>query len=231
MAANKYAVIGIGQFGKAIAKAISAKGYEVMAIDNDPEIVDSIGDDVAYAVALDATDKRALQGQGIEEFDAVVVAIGSDFEQRLLCSSILLDLNVKRIITRANGEAQRIILEKMGITEVLSPEEEVGIIVAERMLNPNIVSYLQLPDNHRVVELLSPKNCINKTFGEIDLRDKYKLSLITVKEELRVLKDGKEIIEHHIIGVPDSKQSLQSSDRLVIFGHVHDIDRFLEINT
>jgi trk system potassium uptake protein TrkA len=119
----------------------------------------------------------------------------------------------------------------MGITEVLSPEEEVGIIVAERMLNPSIVSYLQLPDNHRVVELISPKNCINKTFGEIDLRDKYKLSLITVKEELRVIKDGKEIIEHHIIGVPDSKQSLQASDRLVIFGHVNDIDRFLEINT
>ncbi|MFZ4548276.1 MAG: potassium channel family protein, partial [Bacteroidales bacterium] len=145
MTSNKYAVIGIGQFGKAIAKAISAKGYEVMAIDSNHDIIDSIGDDVAYAVSLDATDKRALQGQGIEDFDAVVVAIGSDFEKRLLCASILLDLKVKRIITRANGEAQRIILEKMGITEILSPEEEVGIIVAERMLNPNIMSYLQLP--------------------------------------------------------------------------------------
>lgn len=231
MSGNKYAVIGIGQFGKAIAKAISAKGYEVMAIDSNHEIIDSIGDDVAYAVALDATDKRALIGQGIEEFDAVVVAIGSDFEKRLLCASILLDLNVKRIITRANGEAQRIILEKMGITEILSPEEEVGVIVAERMLNPSIVSYLQLPDNHRIAELLSPKNCINKTFGEIDLRDKYKLSLITVKEEIRSMVDGKEIVEHHIIGVPDSKQSLQATDRLLIFGHNHDIDRFLEINS
>ena len=72
MAGNKYAVIGIGQFGKAIAKAISAKGYEVMAIDSDTEIIDNISNDVAYAVALDATDKRALQGQGIEDFDAVV---------------------------------------------------------------------------------------------------------------------------------------------------------------
>ena len=88
MAGNKYAVIGIGQFGKAIAKAISAKGYEVMAIDSDPEIIDSIGDDVAYAVALDATDKRALQGQSIEEFDAVVVAIGSDFEQLVVLERV-----------------------------------------------------------------------------------------------------------------------------------------------
>jgi trk system potassium uptake protein len=230
MPSNKYAVIGIGQFGKAIARALSNKGYEVMAIDNDEGIIDSIGDDVAYAVALDATDKRALQSQNIEEFDAVVVAIGSDFEQRLLCTSILLDLNIKRIITRANGEAQRIILEKMGIREILSPEEEVGILVAERMLNPSIVSYLQLPDDHRIAEIYSPVNCVNKTFGEIDLRDKYKLSLITVKKEIKTFKDGKEITEHHISGVPDSKQVLEPSDRLVIFGSNKDIDRFLEIN-
>ncbi len=230
MPSNKYAVIGIGQFGKAIARALSNKGYEVMAIDSDPEIIDSIGDDVAYAVALDATDKRALQSQNIDQFDAVVVAIGSDFEQRLLCTSILLDLNIKRIITRANGEAQRIILEKMGIKEILSPEEEVGIIVAERMLNPSIVSYLQLPDDHRIAEIYSPANCVNKTFGEIDLRDKYKLSLITVKKEMTAIRDGKEVTEHHIAGVPDSKQVLEATDRLLIFGHNRDIDRFLEIN-
>ena len=231
MASNKYAVIGIGLFGKAIARALSNKGYEVMAIDSDPEIIDSIGDDVAYAVALDATDKRALLSQNIDEFDAVVVAIGSDFEQRLLCASILLDLNVKRVITRANGEAQRLILEKMGIREILSPEEEVGILVAERMLNPSIVSYLQLPDDHRIAEIYSPINCINKTFGEIDLRDKYKLSLITIKKEIKTIVDGKPVIEHHISGVPDYRQVLEATDRLVIFGSNRDIDRFLEINT
>lgn len=231
MPTNKYAVIGIGQFGSAIARALSNKGYEVMAIDSSSEIVDAISDDVAYAVALDATDKKALQAQSIDEFDAVVVAIGSDFEQRLLCASVLLDLNIKRIITRANGDAQRIILEKMGIKEVLSPEEEVGLIVAERMLNPSVMSYMQLPDNHRIVELLTPSGCIGKTLGEIDLRDRYKLSLITVRKEIRIQKDGKEIVEHHITGVPDSKQVMEDADRLIVFGTMKDIDRFLEINS
>jgi trk system potassium uptake protein len=231
MATKKYAVIGIGQFGKAIAKVLSAKGFEVMAIDKNSEVIDSIGEDVAYAVALDATDKKALQSQNIAEFDAVVVAIGSDFEERLLCSSVLLDLQVKRIITRANGEAQRIILQKMGINEILSPEEEVGVIVAERLSNPSIVSYLQLPDDYRIAEIISPQNCINKTFGEIDLRDKYKLSLITLKKEIHTVKGGKEMAEHHIMGVPDSKQILEATDRLLIFGHIKDIDRFLQINT
>jgi len=231
MPAHKFAVIGIGQFGRAIAKVLSSRGAEVLAIDSDLDIISGFSDEVACAVALDATDKKALLSQNIEEFDAVVVAIGSDFEQRLLCSSLLLDLKVKRVITRANGENQRIILEKMGVKEILSPEEEVGIIVAERLLNPSIVSYLQLPDDHRIVEVISPKKCVNRTFGDIDLRDRYKLSLVTVKKEIIFIKDGREVSEHHIAGVPDSKQVLESTDRLVIFGRNRDIERFIEINS
>lgn len=231
MPTHKFAVIGIGQFGQAIAKVLSSRGAEVLAIDSDLEIINAISDEVASAVALDATDKKALLSQNIEEFDAVVVAIGSDFEKRLLCSSLLLDLKVKRVITRANGENQRIILEKMGVREILSPEEEVGIIVAERLLNPSIVSYLQLPDDHRIVEVISPKNCLNRTFGDIDLRDRYKLSLVTIKKEIKFIRDGREIIEHHISGVPDSKQMLEPTDRLVIFGRNRDIERFIEINS
>lgn len=231
MPSHKFAVIGIGQFGRAIAKVLSSRGAEVLAIDSDLDIINDFSDEVAYAVALDATDKKALLSQSIEEFDAVVVAIGSDFEKRLLCSSLLLDLKVKRVITRANGENQRLILEKMGVKEILSPEEEVGIIVAERLLNPSIVSYLQLPDDHRIVEVISPKNCINRTFGDIDLRDKYKLSLVTVKKEINFIKDGREVSEHHITGVPDSKQVLEATDRLLIFGRNRDIERFIEINS
>lgn len=231
MTGKKYAVIGIGQFGKAIARAISAKGSEVMVIDSNQNVIDNFGEEVAYAVALDATDRRALEGQNIQDFDAVVVAIGKDFEQRLLCSSVLLDLKVKRIITRANGEAQRIILQKMGIAEVLSPEEEFGVIVATRMLNPQLSNYLELPDGYKVVELKSPHKCIGKTFGEIDLRDRYKLSLIAIKEEQTLSEDGKEITEQHMLKVPDSKQTLQKSDQLVIFGKSKDIDYFSDINS
>jgi len=230
MNGKKYAVIGIGQFGKAIARAISCKGFEVMVIDSNQAVIDSFSEEVAYAVALDATDRRALEGQGIQDYDAVAVAIGKDFEKRLLCASVLLDLNVKRIITRANGEAQSIILQKMGITEVLSPEEEYGVIVATRMLNPHFSNYLQLPDGYKVVELKSPQKCIGKTFGELDLRDRYKLSLIAIKEEQTINTGGKEITEHHMLKVPDSKQTLQKSDQLLIFGKDEDIERFIEIN-
>ena len=94
----KIAVIGIGDFGAAIARRLTQKGADVLAIDADTQTIEAIADDVAYCVAIDATDAKALMAQEITAFDAVVVAIGQNFEHRLLVVAQLLDLGVKRII-------------------------------------------------------------------------------------------------------------------------------------
>jgi trk system potassium uptake protein TrkA len=230
MPTKKIAVIGIGHFGSAIARSLSKSGVEVMALDKDSSKIERIAEDVALGVAIDATDKKALLSQNIHDFDAVVIAIGQNFEERLLCCSVLLDLKIRRIIVRSMGVNQRSILEKLGISEIWSPEEEVGMIVAERLLNPSILNYLQLPDDYRVVEMITPKNTVGRTIGEINFRDKYRLSLITLKEECIYSKNGTECTEYHVAGVPDYKTRIKSTDRLVLFGKVKDIDRFLQIN-
>ena len=112
--------------------------------------VEGIKDEVCHAVALDATDKKALLSQNIEDVDAVVVAIGENFQALLLCTFLLIELKIKRIITRSMGNDQRRILEKMGVTEILSPEDEVGGNVAEMLINPNVVMCLQLPDDFEI---------------------------------------------------------------------------------
>ena len=117
MAQKKFAVIGAGQFGQAISLALSEKGFEVLVIDKDMKKVQNISDDVAYAVCTDATDKRALLNENIKDFDAVIVAIGDDFVERLLCISNLIDLGINKIYCRTKGAHQQTILEKMGITE------------------------------------------------------------------------------------------------------------------
>lgn len=230
MKKQKFAVIGIGQFGQSIARALTQNGVEVIAIDADEDIIESISDEVAMAVCLDATDKKALLGQDIQNCETVVIAIGSDFEQELLCIVTLMEIGIKRIIARARGDAQKRILEKVGIREIFSPEDEIGIVVAERLLNPNLVTYLQLPDGYRIAELIAPKNTIGRSLGDINLRDRYKLSLITIKKQFTVAGEQSENIEQHISGVPDSKTILEHSDNLVIFGKSRDIDRFMEIN-
>jgi len=227
---QKFAVIGVGQFGKSIAKALTQNEVEVIAIDSDQDVIDSVADEVALAVCLDATDKKALLSQDINTCNTVVVAIGSDFEQELLCIVTLMEIGIKRIIARARGEAQKRILEKVGISEIFSPEVEVGLVVAERLINPNLVSYLQLPDGYRIAELIAPVNTIGRSLGDINLRDRYKLSLITIKKQFKVQGLDKEDMEQHISGVPDSKTILENTDNLVIFGKSKDIDRFIEIN-
>ncbi|HBF89460.1 MAG TPA: potassium transporter KtrA [Bacteroidales bacterium] len=227
---KKFAVIGIGQFGKAIATTLTKHGAEVMVIDRNEEVINNIADEVALAVAIDAIDKKALLAHNITDFDAVVVAIGQDFEQRILCATLLLDLGVKRIITRSIGKNQRIILQKIGIKEILSPEDEVGYIVAEKLLNPNIISYLQLPDDYRIAEIIPPENLLNRTLIDIDLRNKYKINLITIKKQIEIKKNNSIEIEQHIIGVPSSETIIKENDCLVVFGTSHDIEKLIEIN-
>jgi trk system potassium uptake protein TrkA len=230
MSKKQFAVIGIGQFGEAIAKSLSKKGAEVLAIDANQERIDYISTEVSYAVALDATDKKALLMQNIQDFDAVVISIGEQFEQLLLCAVNLIELKVKRIIARAKGDANKLILQKLGIEEIFQPEFEVGALVAERLMNPSIVSYLQLPDGYSIAEIEPPQAIIGRTLGDIKLRDNYRINLITVKRDFEVEKEGEKITESHLTGVPQSTTVIEKQDNMLIFGKESDIQKFIEIN-
>ena len=220
---EKFAVIGLGQFGRAICKKLSEKGAEVIAIDIDEDRVDEIKDIVSYAVQLDSTDKGALESQNIGDMDAVIVSIGHNFEAMLLTTVKLLEMGVKRLVARTQGETQRKILEKMGVTEILSPEEEVGINIAERLMNPSMLMCMPLPDNYEIVEITAPKSVIGRSIKDLGLVAKYRLNLVTLIES----NDDKEL---HIKGVIEDDEIIQSNHVLVVFGQTKDVERFIDIN-
>ena len=220
---EKFAVIGLGQFGRAICKKLSEKGAEVIAIDIDEDRVDEIKDNVSYAVQLDSTDKGALESQSIGDMDAVIVSIGHNFEAMLLTTVKLLEIGVKRLVARTQGETQRKILEKMGVTEILSPEEEVGINIAERLMNPSMLMCMPLPDNYEIVEITAPKSIIGRSIKDLGLVAKYRLNLVTLIES----NDDKEL---HIKGVIEDDEIIQSNHVLVVFGKTKDVERFIDIN-
>lgn len=230
MKGMKFAVIGMGKYGKAIARILSDRNAEVVAIDNREEMLEDIQDDVAMAITLDATDIKSLQSQNIHDVDAVVVAIGANFEALLLCCFQLKELGAKRIIARANDGRQKNILQKVGITEILEPETEIGYLVAEQLINPNIVSFLQLPDDYEVAEIKPPKAIADRSIKDIGLRTKYKLNLITIKRAYEY-QEGEDIRkEEHILGVPESETLIKETDTIIVFGTSRDIKRFIEIN-
>jgi trk system potassium uptake protein len=227
---NKFAVIGLGQFGVSIARTLAQRGAEVLAIDMDLDIVENLKDEVAYAVALDSTDAKALMAQNIIDMDAVVVAIGENFEGLLLTTVLLQELGVKRLIARAANAQQRMILEKMGVKEILSPEDTVGKTVAETLLQPTMKSFLPLPDDYEIVEINVPKRVINETVSEVALREKYNLNLITIKRVYEEEVEGENIKVEHITGVPTGDTVLYETDILILLGKSKDVNRFVEVN-
>ncbi len=231
MRGTKFSVIGMGKYGKAIAHILSDRGAEVIAIDNREELVEEVEEFVALAVTMDATDGKALESQNIHECDAVVVAIGANFEALLLCCFQLKELGVKRIIARSNDENQKKILQKMGIEEILEPEKEIGVFVAEQLINPNIVSFLQLPDDYEVAEIKPPKDIAERSVEEVGLRNKYRLNLITIKRCFEEDKGDTIEVVQHILGVPTSDTIIKDTDTLIVFGTSRDIKRFIEINS
>ena len=130
------------------------------------------------------------------------------------------------------GENQKIILEKMGITEFLSPEDEVGQILADRLMNPNLLTYLELPDEYKVAEVIVPESIIGKSVGEVGFRNNFKMSLITIRRKLEEeevkAKNGQ---KEHIVGVPDNSVLIEKDDILVVFAKSKDIDFFIKANS
>lgn len=224
---KKFAVIGLGQFGTAIAKTLSSRDAEVIAIDREMNRVENIKDFVSYSVAIDATSKSALKSQNIQDMDCVVVAIGENFHSAILCVNILIELGVKRIIGRAMGENERLILQKLGIKEIISPEDELGFRITESILNQNILFSMSLPDSYLIVELKAPKKICNEKLGEIKLREDFGLNLVTI---LRA-SDVDEDFDYHISGIPSAETIINLNDILVLFGKSHDITKFVDINS
>jgi trk system potassium uptake protein TrkA len=162
--------------------------------------------------------------------DAVLVAIGENIEGLLLTTVQLLELDVKRLIARAMSAQQRLILEKLGVKEILSPEDEVGHMVAEMLLNPTVKAFLKLPDDYEIVEIKAPKRISKKTIGEVDFVDHYDLKLIGIKRYYEEFVDGHQVMVQHLVKNFNEDTIIQNSDMLIVLGLHQDIGRFIDLN-
>jgi trk system potassium uptake protein TrkA len=222
MQQKKIAVIGLGRFGTAIARKLVGLGADVMGIDIDEDKVEDLKDVLTYTVCLDSSDPKALLSQNIPDMDAVVIAIGASFQDLILTTYALQEIGVERIIARAQEQVQKRILQKMGIKEIMSIEDEVSNGVAQQLINPSVLMAVQLPDEYEIVEISAPSSLWNEKLSNIGLREKYNLNLVTV---LRHEKDT-----HHILGVPYPETIIEEGDLIIIFGRIADIQKFMDIN-
>ncbi|OQX54116.1 MAG: potassium transporter TrkA [Candidatus Aminicenantes bacterium 4484_214] len=203
-----FAVIGLGSFGLNVAKTLYEKKNEVLAIDIDKERVEEVKSFVSHAVCMNSADKESLEALGVQEMDVAIVSLGPAMEASILTVLYLQELGVKRIIAKALSEDHAKILEAVGATEVIYPEKDMAIRTALRLSNPNILEYLPLISGYSIQELAPPDNFIGKTLRELDLRNKYGIQVLAIKE----------LIPEKITFIPSADFMIKDSDILVILG-------------
>ena len=114
--------------------------------------------------------------------------------------------------------------------EILTPEDEVAFVIREKLLNPSILSFLQLSEEYEIAEIKPPKGTLNRTIEDIDFRNKYQLTLVTMRREYDIKKKGQYEVEQHVIGVPKGDTVIESRDTLVVFGTAKHVQRFIDVN-
>lgn len=175
-------LIGLGRFGKHIVLNLNQLGHEVMAIDHREDRVNDILPFVTNAQIGDSTNVDFLDSLGVRNFDVCIVAIGNDFQSSLETTSNLKELGAKKVVSRAARDVQAKFLLRNGADEVVYPEKQLAKWTAIRYTSNHIRDYVELDDTHAIFEVTIPKNWIGKSIGQIDIRKKYNINIMALKE-------------------------------------------------
>lgn len=239
---NQFCVIGLGEFGFAVARSLSEKGAYVLAVDRNMERIEAVKKYVAEAIQFDATDPTLLKEHGVCEADVVIVAIGEAFEPVVLISMELLKEGVKRVISRASSKTQEEILERIGIEEIIHPERDEGIRMATSLLSSSISDFFKLSDEVGIFEIEAPDDMIGYTLAELKIKERYKLSLITIKRMHGMNetnetedagdgeKDGSNKETFEVLGVLEGDTKIRKTDRLIIMGNQDSVEKLIDLN-
>ncbi len=176
-------VIGLGRFGKHIVEKLVELHHQVMAVDKDEERVNAVLPLATDAQIGDAASKTFLRTLGVDNFDVCFVAIGDDFQSSLIATSYLKELGAKRVISRASREVQRQFLLHNGADEVVYPEKQLAVWSALRFTSDHVLDYIALDEEYAIYDLSVPAEWNGKTVGALDIRKKYDLNLLAVRED------------------------------------------------
>ncbi len=216
---DRYAIIGLGRFGRRLAGQLTSSGAEIIAIDRDPDIIEQIRDDVTLALRMDSTDSRALVAQGINKLDVAVVAMGTQFEAAAMTTAVLKSLSLKRIIARATSSVRGHILRSVGAHEVIYPEDESAIHLARRLVHPHLLDPLQLAPGYSLIQLQAPASFVGKTLRQLDLRNKYHINVAAIRRE----SPATERRDFCVVPLPD--EVVNAEDTLIVLGGDADLQR------
>lgn len=204
-------LIGMGKFGQTLGNLLTSMGDEVMIVDKNEDIINSLASKYSDALIANCMNEDNLRVLDIPSFDACVVAIGDDFQSSLEITSILKELNAKFIVSKATTEIQRKFLLKNGADEVIYPDVDIAEKLAVKLNASRVYDYIELDPEYSIFELAVPGEWYQKTLSEVNPRNKYGLNVLIIKRD------------KHIIASPVADYVFQEQDHMVVFGNKDEI--------
>ena len=227
----KFVIIGLGQFGKALALYLSDSGYEVTVLDQKESVVEEIKNHVADAHIGDATDMRVLRRLDlIGEETYVIVAVGECFERNILITAQLKELGVKNLYARSVNELHGKVLKLIGISDLFRVEDVAARQLADRFINEGVMRLRRIDATHSLADVRLPDEWIGKTLQEVDMRKQYRINLLTVRRgKFGESADDDVLVlpEQPVIDTPAPGMTFLEGDVLVIFGKDDDLTAFV----
>lgn len=215
---KSYIVFGCGKFGSSVAKTLSELGNEVMVVDVNLDFIEDIADYVTTAIQCDVMDESATSEMGLKNFDAAVVAIGTNFEAAIMSTVLAKEAGIEYIVAKATSNRQALILKKLGADKIIFPERDMGVRVAHNLSASNLMDFIQLSPDYSIAEFLCPVTWVGKNLKQLNVRSKYKVTVLAIER-------GNDDIK--IDPYPDSL--LQEGDVLVLLGKDEDIKEIEKI--
>ncbi|HRD02523.1 MAG TPA: TrkA family potassium uptake protein [Candidatus Saccharicenans sp.] len=209
----KFAIIGLGSFGSYLARTLYDKGHEVMVIDKNKDRVEEAKDFSTQAVWMDSADKESLKALGVQDMDVVVVSLGPEMEPSILTVLYLHELGVSRIMAKALSGDHGKILEAIGATDVIYPERDMAIRLAQKLSSRNVLEYLPLAENISIQEIVPPESFIGKKLKDLNLTNRYHVQVIAIKQ----------LVPEKLIFIPGADFVIKDSDVLVVMGEEDNI--------
>lgn len=208
-------VIGLGIFGSNIVRELYENGFEVIAIDKSKEAVQQVRDSATKAIVADGTDKEIMEQIGIEEDDVCIISFGEDLAAATLITLHLRQMKVRNIIVKAPNEEHKLILEKIGATEVMIPEKEIAHKVAKALISPNVLDYLPLSEDYMIFEVAPPNSFLGKSIAELRLRSRYRVEVVAVRD----------VVSGKVHMIPPADFVIKDGEVLVVVGREEDVQK------
>lgn len=224
----KFCIIGLGNFGTHLARQLGRDGHEIVAVDNDPAHIHALKDEIEYLVQADCTDLDAFHEIPVDACDAVILAIGEDFEASLSIAGNLQQLGAKRIISRIINPLHGRLLKLLKIDELMIPEAMAAAWLARSLKSPDLIDSLDLGGGYEIAQVLVPPAFVGKSLQEVGLRAKYDLNLVTIAKGRggAALSSTRQSVQK-VLGIPQPDRTFEADDILVLFGHARDVRRMM----